>query len=197
MPKYIKGVEIYNAEVLRGRYRNFSGADKGFGPLDPGKGSFNVRLTPETTLRISDEEAGNIEFVGNDVAEYLINEGWNLRIHQPRDEEDEPFYYMTVKFAYRNREGMPVAHPPMICRVSEKTNVITKLSESSVSILDDENIVSCDVKLSANTNFASYDKTGKASAYLRDGYFICREDYFSSRYRNSEVNEPEEPLPFT
>lgn len=194
--KYIKPVEIYNVDILRGRYRNFSGADKGYGRLDPGKGSFNIRFTEKTTLRVTDDDNRKVEFVGDDVPKYLADEGWNVRIHSPRDEEDEAFYFMSVKFAFRNREGNPVSKAPAMYRVSaDRNNEMVRLSERSVANLDEADILSADVKLSANTNFQMFDQTGKASAYLRDGYFICEEDYFNSRYAYKEPDDTEE-MPF-
>ena len=193
--KYIKPVEIYNVDILRGRYRNFSGADKGYGRLDPGKGTFNIRFTEKTTLRVTDDDGRKIEFSGDDVPRYLADEGWNVRIHSPRDEEDEAFYFMSVKFAFRNREGNPVSKPPTLYRVSADTLKPVRLSERSVANLDEADILNADVKLSANTNFQMFDQTGKASAYLRDGYFICEEDRFNSRYASRDDDGADE-MPF-
>ena len=46
--KYIKPVEIYDVDILRGRYRNFSGADKGYGRLDPVRSTSVSRTRPRS-----------------------------------------------------------------------------------------------------------------------------------------------------
>ncbi len=197
--KYIKPIELYDVDILGGAWKNFSGADRGYGSLGNGKGSLAIKFNDKTTLRVTDDDHRKIEFTGEDVVKYLNDEGWNVRIYSPKREDEVPFYFMNVKFAYRNRLGNEVDNPPVITRIafdSRNRAVKTELNESSVRVLDRDTIISADVKLSANTNFEQFKQTGKASAYLKAGNFVCEEDYFNSRYSSTADDDDVDELPF-
>ena len=47
--------------------------------------------------------AGNRNFcviIDNETAQDLMHDGWNIRQLRPRDEEDEPTYYLQVAVAF-------------------------------------------------------------------------------------------------
>lgn len=161
---YIRDEVLENVQVLYGKFRNFSGVDKGYGPQPMGKGYFNVRIP-------------------DDVASALIEKGWNVKIHAPRDEEDEGFYFIKVNFGYRNREGNPVKNMPEIYRISDTTHKKVLLDENSVKTLDGTDILRGDIEIRANTNWGD---GSIAAATLKKAYFLCSDDYLSNKYSDEE-----------
>lgn len=108
-------LEIENANIGRGRYRNFSGEKSQFNPT--GKRTFTV---------IFDEEQGHV----------LEDEGWNIRWRQPRDEQDDMLALLTVEVKYGD-------YPPKVMLISG--NDRTLLKEDNVSILDSIDIAKADL----------------------------------------------------
>ena len=91
-----------------------------------------------------------------DLAMRLKDEGWNVKIKDPRDEGDSPFMYLPVKIKFDDRG--PIFH------LRTGRNQI-KLDEESISCLDRIDILAADMDL------RPYDwdvngKTGR-TAYLQ------------------------------
>lgn len=113
-----------------------------------------------------------------DLAERLDKEGWNVKIRDPKEEGDLPFMYLPVKVKF-NSLG-----PQIYLRTGD---VVNKLDEESVDILDDINI------LEVNLDIRPYDwevngKTGR-TAYLQSIEVIQEIDRFAARY--AEENDRE------
>ena len=90
-----------------------------------------------------------------ELADELIDRGWNVKIKEPRDEGEEPFRYLPVKVKFNDRG-------PQVYLVSG--NAHRELSEDMVSIVDEIDI------RSVNLDVRPYDwevngKTGR-TAYL-------------------------------
>ena len=114
-----------------------------------------------------------------ELADELIDRGWNVKIKEPRDEGEEPFRYLKVKVKFNDRG-------PQVYLVSG--NAHRKLSEDMVSIVDEIDI------RSVNLDVRPYDwevngKTGR-TAYLRSMEVILEIDRFAARY--AEEESPEE-----
>lgn len=133
-------------------FKNFSGASKKFNP--PGNRNFHVILDPET-------------------ADRLQAEGWNVKVHSPRDEYTEPLYTLPVKVSYKY-------YPPKIVLVT--SNGKTILDESEIHMLDFAQFVNVDLMISPY----SYDFNGNSgvTAYLKSMYYSIYEDELEKKYSN-------------
>lgn len=73
-----------------------------------------------------------------DMADALVNEGWNVKIKPPREDGDDPFMYLPIKIKFNDRG-------PHIYLKSGKAK--NKLDEESVGILDDVYILNVDLDI--------------------------------------------------
>ena len=71
-----------------------------------------------------------------EVADALVREGWNVKVKPPREEDDEPFMYLTVKVKFNERG-------PAVYLQTGKT--LNKLDEESVRCLDKVRVASADL----------------------------------------------------
>lgn len=110
-----QNLEIENANIGRGRYRNFSGEKSAFNPT--GKRTFTVLL---------DEEIGH----------QLEDAGWHIRWRQPVDDQDDVIALLTVEVRFGD-------YPPKILLISGDDR--TYLDESNVSLLDSADIARADL----------------------------------------------------
>lgn len=145
-------LQIDDARII---YRNFRGEG----------GKFNREGDRNFAVIIPDQE----------IADALINEGWNVKIKPPRDEDDTPFMYLSVKVKFNGRG-------PAAYLVSGRSK--TKLDEESIDCLDDIDISSVDMDI------RPYDwdvngKTGR-TAYLQSICVTQDVDRFADRYAEEE-----------
>ena len=105
-----------------------------------------------------------------EIADALINEGWNVRIKPPREDGDAPFMYMLVKVKFNNYG------PKVYLKTGDVKN---RLDEESVRCLDDVEIARVDLDIRPYDWEMSDGKSGR-TAYLQA---ICVEqevDRFAS-----------------
>ena len=151
-----KGIlQIDDARII---YRNFRGEG----------GKYNREGDRNFAVVIPNEE----------IADRLINEGWNVRIKPPRDEEDTPFMYLPVKVKF-NAKG------PHVYLISGTNR--TKLDEEMIEELDEIDIAS------VNLDIRPYDwevngGTGR-SAYLQAIEVFQEIDRFEAAYAREESPE--------
>lgn len=105
------------------------------------------------------------------LAQQLNEEGWNVKILRPRDEQDEPDHYIPVSVNYNNR-------PPKIYIITHKGK--TLLDEETVASLDYAEIKRVDLTL--NPYFWERDSNSGIKAYLKTMYVTIEEDPFESKY---------------
>lgn len=130
-------------------YRNFTGEGS----------KFNREGDRNFSIRIFDQE----------IADRLIEEGWNVRIKAPRDADEAPFMHLPVKIKFNDRG-------PNVYLQSGSSRV--KLTEDTISCLDDVDI------LSVNVDVRPYDwevngKNGR-TAYLHSMLVIQQVDRFAA-----------------
>ena len=119
-----------------------------------------------------------------EIADALIEDvndlgvGWNVKIRDPRNEDESEFMYLPVKLKFNNRG------PAVYLKTAGKLN---KLDEESIDCLDDVEIASVDMDI------RPYDDeiNGKPfrTAYLQSICITQNIDRFAARYAEEECPE--------
>lgn len=155
-----KGIlQIDNARII---YRNFTGAAS----------KFNREGDRNFAVLIDDQE----------VADALIENGWNVKIKPPREEGDAPFMYLPVKVKYSGYG--PVAY-------LKTGNRVNKLDEDGIFCLDDIEIESADLDIRPY-DWEFNGKQGR-TAYLQSINVVQRVDRFAARYKEEAAADEESP----
>lgn len=145
-------LQIDEARII---FRNFSG-----------KGSkFNRDGDRNFAVVIPDQE----------LADALMEEGWNVRIKPAREEGDAPFMYLPVKVKFNDRG------PHVYLKTGTSLN---KLDEETIGILDDVDIMNVDLDIRPY-DWEVNDKTGR-TAYLQSISVTQEVDRFYQRYAEEE-----------
>lgn len=139
---------IENAKII---YRNFKGEES----------KYNRGGDRNFCIVIEDDE----------YAKQLADDGWNVKLKVPQDENKDPFYYIKVTVSYRY-------YAPSIYLVTKRKKVL--LDEESINILDNADIINVDLAVRPS----SWDVNGKTGikAYLKTMYVTIEEDEFAHKY---------------
>lgn len=164
-----------NSEVLPSKWRNFKG---------------EKRTNPKTGKIINDE--GNRSFtlaLGNDVAQALADIGANVKVLEPRTEEEEPLKFVTIKV------NTDCNYPPTLYFV-KGAGKLDEIPVSQYNLLDVAMFDNVDLVINLY-----HSEEGKTTLYLQKGYFTLKEDPITAKYKNyipevSDDYDDDEPLPF-
>lgn len=106
-----------------------------------------------------------------DIAEKLIDEGWNVSVQPPKEDGDSTRYYLDVAVKFEK-------YPPVVKLVTSRG--ITQLDADTVGQLDQANIINADIVVTPYHWHFNNDEGIKA--YLKTGYFTIEEDEFAAKY---------------
>lgn len=155
-----KFISIENARIC---FRNFSGKAGRYNP--EGRRNFCV-------------------LIDDDLANRLIEDGWNVRHLMPKDEGEKPQAYLQVSVSFNN-------FPPKAVLVTSGGK--TMLDEESINILDWAEISNVDL-IVRPYNWEVNGKKG-IKGYLKAIYVTIVEDEFENKYKDvpdSAVNVTKE-----
>lgn len=147
-------LEIEDARII---YRNFAGVGS----------KYNREGDRNFAVIIPNEE----------IKEQLVEEGWNVKIKPPRDEDDSPFMFLPVKIKFNNRG------PAAYVRSGDS---VTRLNKDTIDMLDEIDIQSVDLDIRAY-DWEVNDKTGR-SAYLQAINVTQNIDRFGARYASEDIS---------
>lgn len=144
---------LQNARIL---FQNFAGTKKQFNP----EGARNFCVV-----------------IPDDIAQSLIDDGWNVKELKPMEEGLPPTPYLKVNVGFG-------PYPPTLFMV---TNQKTLLDETTVGLLDASYIVNADVIISASF----YEVNGRSgyTAYVQKGYFEIEQDELDLKYQDVPLSQ--------
>ena len=158
----IEPLQIENAQLI---FRNFSG-----------KGSNYNREGDRNFCVLIDD---------TDYAHFLLEQGWNVKSLNSREEDEEPRFYISIKVNYNSE----VSGPKIYMIIDGKKR---ELNEETVSLLDDADIQTCDLII----NPYYWEVNGKSGikGYLKTAYVVIQQDKFASKYEGDLFED--DGLPF-
>ena len=142
-------LQIDNARII---FRNFSGEGS----------KYNRKGDRNFSVVIDDQ----------DLADRLIEDGWNIKIRPPREDGDVPFMHLPVKIKFNERG-------PRVYLQTGTAKVL--LDEDSIECLDNIDISNVDLDIRPYDWELDDGKTGR-TAYLQGGCVTQEVDRFSPHY---------------
>lgn len=150
-------LQIDDARLI---FKNFSGRQT----------QYNREGDRNFSILIEDEELAN----------QLIEDGWNVKVREPRDEGDLPLMHLPVKVKF-NERGPKV-------RLQSGANRVL-LDEESISLLDNAYLISCDLDIRPYDwviqEGTKNEKRGR-TAYLQSILATQEVDRFDDRFSEDE-----------
>lgn len=138
-----------NARII---WRNFAGKEGQYNR--EGDRNFNVVLEEE-------------------LARQMIEDGWNVKFKEPRNEEEDGLYTIQVSVGFKGR-------PPRMVMIGGVSGRRTELGEDECEMLDWADIANVDLIIRPY-NWEVNGKTG-VKAYLKSIFVTINEDYLELKY---------------
>lgn len=110
-----------------------------------------------------------------DIADQLIDAGWNVKIKPPREDGDSPFMYLPVKITFNDRG------PNAYLMTGRRMN---RLDKDSIACLDDVDILSVDLDIRPY-DWEINGKEGR-TAYLQAIKVTQNLDRFAADYESDD-----------
>jgi hypothetical protein len=110
-----------------------------------------------------------------DIAKQMLEDGWNVRYLEAREEGDSDTPYISVAVNFNNR-------PPRVVLLTSTTR--TQLDENSVDVLDWADIKTADL-IARGYDWSVNGKTG-TKAYLQSLFVTIEEDALEQKYSINE-----------
>jgi len=146
---------VENAQLI---FKNFSGRE---GPYNKaGERNFAVILEDEAAIQ-------------------MLEDGWNVKYLEPREEEDTPKPYISVKVNFAVR-------PPRVVMITSGGRL--HLNEASIETLDWADIETVD--LICNASVWTVNGKSGVKAYLKSMYVTINEDDLDRKYAVHEGEQP-------
>lgn len=156
MPDQAKTFMVEDARII---FRNFSGKE----------GQYNRQGDRNFAVILPEE-----------IATQMLEDGWNVRYLEPREEGDTPIPYIQVAVNFKNR-------PPRVVLLTSTSR--TQLDEDSVEVLDWADIKTADL-IARGYDWDVNGKTG-TKAYLQSFFVTIEEDALERKYSeyHSDTND--------
>lgn len=116
-----------------------------------------------------------------DLAKMLIEDGWNVRIKTPRNEDEQSRYFLQVSVNFNYRI------PPRITMVTSRNQ--TLLNEETVGDLDMAEIRSVDLTIRPRRwldDEGTPQERERIKAYLHSMWVTIEEDPFADKYARND-----------
>ncbi len=149
--------KTFMIEDARLIFRNFEGKEGMYNVV--GDRNFCVPLDPEIAVKMADD-------------------GWNIKVTKPRDDEEEGTPYIQVTVGFKNR-------PPRVVMIT--SNGRTNLTEETVGVLDWADIRQADL-ICRGYDWDVNGKTG-TKAYLQSLFVTIEEDALEMKYAANAVSD--------
>lgn len=106
-----------------------------------------------------------------DIATQMMEDGWNVRHLDPKEEGDSPLYYISVAVRFNN-------YPPRVVMITSRGK--TNIGEGEINLLDLAMIESADLIIRPY----EWEVNGKrgVKAYLKSLYVTIQEDELEQKY---------------
>ena len=140
-----------------------------------------------------------LKFNDPEFAQQLAEDGWNIRIYTPKNEEYEPYHFMTVKTKFRE-DSDNVYQDPEIHLVNSKNDILCGAQNMHDVDMAFTNRKVERVDLVINPYHWVNPGMGNGegiTAYIREMWVEIQDSPFASRYANrSNFNAGSEEVPF-